>query len=699
MSNLSDNAIKVLEKRYLAKDSDGNVIETPDEMFWRVANNIAMAERGYYKHDRDVGVKGEMVEWHKTVAKEFYDVMSNLDFLPNTPTLINAGRSLQMLSACFVLPVEDDMASIFDAVKNSALIHQAGGGTGFSFNKLRAKGSRVGSTGGEASGPISFMSVFNSATDTVKQGGTRRGANMGMLHCDHPDIEGFITCKKDGGFQNFNLSVALTDDFMEVVAGDKFQEVHQYKKILNKIAQHAWENGDPGVIFIDKMNEDRPHKELYEATNPCGEQPLLPYESCNLGSINLMNHLYDLGKYSFEDSKEFIDWAKLKQTVKTAVHFLDNVIDMNKYTLPEIEAQTKKTRKIGLGVMGWADILVALGIDYDSDEAVTLAKLVMQNIKHHAEKASHELALERGVNGLGMFRNSTVTTIAPTGSISIIAGCSGGIEPHFAKEFTHETGLSEDGTVLDRVSDVETHTRTAMEIAPEWHIKMQSAFQKYTDNAVSKTINMPNISSVEEVREAIILAWKSGCKGLTIYRDGSRDDQPLKEKNKHGLNEKLISESILDKFDNLVDVTPTDLSPDRPEIVTGETIKILTGCGSMYVTINPDVPEVFSRLGKAGGCQSSQTEALGRLISLCLKNDVEIDEITKQLNGISCDRPCGIGVNATLSCADAMSHALEKYEGYQEIRVKHAGGCPDCGGKIAHIEGCLKCPDCGYSEC
>lgn len=721
MSKLKDNAINVLEQRYLAKDSEGNVIETPDELFRRVGGNIAEAEIYYYKdafwegNRRVIPLESAkaLAKHREAVAQEFYEVMSNLDFLPNTPTLINSGRPLQMLSACFVLPVEDNMTSIFDAVKNAALIHQAGGGTGFNFSKIRTKGEKVESTGGSASGPISFMGVFDAATETIKQGGTRRGANMGILSCIHNDVEEFIECKKGGGLQNFNLSVAITDDFMEYATTDEQSYAGKEVKdkivsstaLLEKIAQHAWENGDPGVIFIDAMNKDRPHEEAYESTNPCGEQPLLPYESCNLGSINLANHVFNELMLEGKGYNTGIDWDKLAKTVKTAVHFLDNVIDMNKYTLPEIEAATKKTRKIGLGVMGWADMLVALGIDYDSDEAVKLAEKVMSFIQEKGSLASLDLGDKRGVIS-GHRRNSTITTIAPTGSISIIAGCSGGIEPHFAKEFTHETGLSEEGTVLDRASGIESHVRTAMEISPEWHIKMQAAFQKYTDNAVSKTINMPNTATVNDVREAIIQAWKSGCKGLTVYRDGSRGDQPLKEK-KIGQTVEANFPTVLKELEGK-SIEPTHIiipedgvieSFDRPKSVSGETIKVPTGCGAMYVTINESVPEVFSRLGKAGGCPASQSEAIGRLVSLALKNDIEIEEITHQLNGISCHKPCGFGADKILSCADAMSHALEIYNNFEEIQVVHSGACPDCGGSVSMQEGCLKCEKCGYSEC
>jgi len=547
---LTQNALKVLEKRYLAKDQNGKVIETPQEMFMRVAKTIAEAEANY----------GENTEYW---AEKFYELMTSLKFLPNSPTLINAGRPLGQLSACFVLPVEDSIEGIFDAIKNAAIIHKSGGGTGFSFSRLRPQGTLVSTTGGTASGPVSFMKVFNVSTEAVKQGGVRRGANMGILRIDHPDILDFIRCKeKDGELANFNISVAITDSFMEALSKDDYYELidpHtkkvtgklKAKEVFDLIAEMAWENGEPGIVFIDRINKHNPTPALgeIESTNPCSEQPLLPFESCNLGSVNL-------GRFVAEkDGRRFIDYDSLKETVHAAVRFLDNVIDVNKYPLPEIEKMTKLTRKIGLGVMGFADMLVKLGIPYDSDEAEKVASEVMRFINAESKKASEELAKARGAfpaweksiyreKGLYL-RNATTTTIAPTGSISIIAGASSGIEPIFAlayernildgERFVEVYPLLEDelkklglygkelveeilakGTLKDIEgipADIKKIFVTAHEIAPEWHVKIQAAFQNYTDNAVSKTVNLPNNATVEDVKNIYFFAYRLGCKG------------------------------------------------------------------------------------------------------------------------------------------------------------------------------------------
>lgn len=562
------NAITVLEKRYLKKDETGKVIETPSQLFHRVADNIAQAEL-LYNRDSDA----------TKIAEKFYDMISKLEFMPNSPTLMNAGTDMQQLSACFVLPVGDDMTGIFDSVKYTALIHQSGGGTGFSFSRIRPKGDRVKSTMGVASGPISFMKVFNTATEVVKQGGRRRGANMGMLRIDHPDILDFIVAKeREGELNNFNISVAITDKFMDAVEKDEdFELINprtkeivkrlNARRVFNLIVTLAWKNGEPGIVFIDKINKANPTPEvgLVESTNPCGEQPLLPFESCNLGSINLIKMLQK------QNDSYVIDWNKIKETTKWAVRFLDNVVDMNKYPLKEIGEMTKANRKIGLGIMGFADMLIKLKVPYNSDEGVAIADEIMKIINNEGHKASIELAEERGVfpnwekstfKKMGTkMRNATVTTIAPTGTISIISGCSSGIEPLFAISYIRrgvldgQTELLEVNPLFEETAkargfysdelmkeiarkgsiqgisnipeDIKKVFVTAMDIIPEWHVMMQATFQKHTDNAVSKTVNFPFTATTGDVEKVYLLSYKLGCKGITIYRDGSRDVQVL----------------------------------------------------------------------------------------------------------------------------------------------------------------------------
>jgi len=731
--SLTENALHVLHKRYLKKDKEGKVIETPEEMFRRVAQAVASAELVY-----DPGADARARE------DEFYRLMANLEFLPNSPTLMNAGRELGQLSACFVLPIEDSMDSIFDSVKNTALIHKSGGGTGFSFSRLRPEQDRVGSTGGVASGPVSFIRAFDTATDVIKQGGMRRGANMGILNVDHPDIMKFITSKEDPtALTNFNISVAVTAEFMEAVkAGTGYHLVNprtreiedklNAREVFDKIVDMAWKTGDPGVVFIDRINQDNPapHLGSIESTNPCGEQPLLPYESCNLGSINLARMLRNT------NGATEVDYPRLAETVKTAVRFLDNVIDVNKFPLPQIAEMTRKTRKIGLGVMGFADMLIQLGIPYDSEEALQLATSLMQFINEEATKASVELGKERGVfpafegsiydvpDG-PQVRNASRTTIAPTGTLSLIAGCSSGIEPLFALSYIknildgahlvevnpyfQETARNggfysedlmqklADGTHLVDIDGIPDNTKrtfvTAHEITPEWHVRMQAAFQKSTDNAVSKTVNFSHESTREDVNKVYMLAYEEGLKGITIYRDRSRDAQVLTT----GRQEKVEE----------VRRTPRK----RAKVTTGITERVTTGCGYIYVTVNSDengICEVFSSLGKAGGCASAQLEATCRLISLALRSGVDVASVVRQLRGIRCPSIAWEEGKSILSCADAIASVLEKHtSGYDGkprpedygLAKNLAGQCPECGNLLVYQEGCFICPACGYTKC
>ncbi|MCX5838155.1 MAG: vitamin B12-dependent ribonucleotide reductase [Deltaproteobacteria bacterium] len=725
---LSKNALTVLEKRYLRKDQNGLVIEKAAEMFRRVADAIAHADQKF-RDDADTS----------TLADRFYNAMAGLSFLPNSPTLMNAGRELGQLSACFVLPVGDSMDEIFDAVKHTALIHKSGGGTGFSFSRLRPKSDVVQSTKGISSGPISFMRVFDIATETVKQGGTRRGANMGLLRVDHPDILEFIRCKSDQKqLNNFNISVGLTEAFMQALEHDESyplinprgQEAAgtlKARDVFDLIVKQAWENGEPGIIFLDRMNRDNPtpHIGTIASTNPCGGQPLLPYESCNLGSINLGLMVKD-GQ---------VDWPRLKEIVHLAVHFLDNVIELNRYPLPQIAEMTYANRKIGLGVMGWADMLIALGIPYSSEPAIELGEKVMAFINDEGHEASAALARQRGAfpnfegslfaeQGKPAIRNATVTTIAPTGTISIIANASSGIEPIFAVSFVRqvldnnillevhplfermakESGvysealmekIAEHGTIQE-IQEIPADLRnlfvTAHDITPEDHIRMQAAFQKNTDNAVSKTVNFPKTATIEEVRKVYELAYQLDCKGVTIYRDGSRKHQ-------------VLSTAQTPQESEAAEKKPVR---DRPVTLKGWTYRMQTGCGPLYVTINEDEEglfELFTTMGKAGGCAASQSEAIGRMVSLAWRSGVQPKQVIKQLLDISCHSPSGFGENKVLSCADAVAKAIRNHlssTGHAEKMEKRSlfkGACRECGGKVEHEGGCSVCHSCGFSEC
>ena len=753
---LTENALKVLERRYLTKDGKGNVVETPDGLFRRVARAIAASDQIY----------GATPEEIKAVEDRFYDLMSNLDFMPNSPTLMNAGRPLGQLSACFVLPIDDSMDSIFTTVKNTAMIHKSGGGTGFAFSRLRPKNAVVASTSGVASGPISFMKVINAATEAVKQGGTRRGANMGILRVDHPDILDFITCKDDlKELTNFNISVAITDSFMKAVEEDGYYDMIdprtdqpyvkegvvmrlRAKEVFDQIVDHAHATGEPGVMFLDRMNGDNPVRKvgLYESTNPCGEQPLLPYESCNLGSVNLTRMLKAVvdpknprSLYRYE-----VDWEMLDRTVRDCVHFLDNVIDANRYPLPEIDTNTKSNRKIGLGVMGWSDMLMLMGIPYNSEEAYLLAEKLIERINRVGHLTSEELGQKRGhfplwdrsvffQGGQGpKMRNSTVTTIAPTGTISIIAGCSSGIEPLFAVSYSRlvmdntrmievnsyfekvarEQGfysselmerIAEAGSILEFgeiPEEVKKVFVAAHDIPPEDHVRMQAVWQKHTDNAVSKTINMSHDATVDDVHKAYWLAYKLGCKGVTVYRDGCRADQ-------------VLSTGSTGNPGHATEATKETAEPastlkmkERPEELQGITVKIKTGYGNLYVTVNvlDGKPfEVFAQIGKSGYSTMADTEAICRLVSLGLRSGIPVHNIVDQLKGIGGSSPVFGSGGLISSIPDALAIVLHKHFGNGEIihRDKDLGFefCPDCGARVEHESGCVVCRGCGYSKC
>lgn len=751
---LTENARRVLERRYLTRDQHGKIVEAPEEMFRRVARAVAQVD-----------------EDPKRSEEAFYRMMTELEFLPNSPTLMNAGKDLGQLSACFVLPVDDTMEHIFESVKHTAMIHKSGGGTGFSFSRLRPKGSTVASTGGVSSGPVSFMKVFDTATDVIKQGGKRRGANMGVLRVDHPDIREFIYAKEDPKrFNNFNLSVALTDAFMKALEeGGTFDLVDPHtgivteslpaREVFDEIVHQAWKGGDPGVLFLDRINRDNPTPKLgsFEGTNPCGEQPLLPYESCNLGSINLAEMVC-------RDGGDWVlDEERLEKVVALAVRFLDNVIEVNMFPLPEIGEMTRGNRKIGLGVMGFADLLIRLGITYNTPEGLQMARRVMRYIRDKARETSTQLAEVRGAfpnfpksvyaqQGNPPLRNATVTTIAPTGTLSIIAGCSSGIEPLFAISYIRkvldneellevhplfvklakEKGfygedllrqIAEAGSI-QRMEEIHPDVRRlfvmAHDITPEWHVRIQAAFQEYTDNAVSKTVNFPHDARPEDVARVYMLAYEDGCKGVTIYRDRSRDTQVL------NIGRAVPSELAQVPSSDVVGISPPaeievtepiavgeskdlpKIAPrPRPPVTHGITERIGTGCGKLYVTVNYDdegICEVFAQMGKSGGCAASQIEGIGRLISLALRSRVSLEAIIKQMRGIRCPAPLWGKGGMVLSCADAIARILENHVNGDgqggAIRIGGVvGTCPDCGGAVEHAEGCEVCRFCGFTKC
>ena len=805
---LSANAKYIAETRYSRKSEDGKPYETVKDIFWRVATNVA-------KGDRFFGVNDEGIEKQ---AKTFYQLFAEQKFLPNTPCLINAGKPHQQLSACFVLPIDDSMESILETMSNMAMIHKSGGGTGFSFSRLRPSGDYIKTSGGTTVGPVSFMQAYNDVTAQIKQGGVRRGANMGMLSIDHPDVLRFAVVKLDEwSLTNFNISLAVTNAFMERIEIDKkfvtddsipeevIEEIKNAEedrnverrlrdietgvkklydwavanqvgegyelinprtgevamklnayKVFNLITRLAWQFGDPGLVFIDRMNDSTsnpiPSVGRIEATNPCGEQPLLPYDACNLGSVNL-------AKFVINDD---IDWNDLKETIRIGVHFLDNVVEVNEFPVQKIRDMVSKTRRIGVGVMGFADALFKLGVRYDSEEGIAWAEKIMKFVTESAREATCELAKVRGPFPLwdvSVFantdykpRNMALTTIAPTGTISMLADTSSGIEPVFSLGYQKNTvegktlysvnptlvdelkkrgiyseelieKIVKNGGILKEVEEIPEDLKsifvTALEIEPEWHIRVQAAFQKYTDNAVSKTINLPEEATVDDVREAYLKSYSLGTKGITIYRSGSRSFEPMsKVKEKPAVTEGLMGEG---------NVLPKKKS--TPIMARGVRLKKKCDLGSVYTSIfyeAGDGPvEVFVTLGKSGGFMAGAAEAIGRLASLSLKYGASLDEIADNLVGISCGQKIGLGNGTVLSMFDAVGKSLlEISRGEQlnmfagekdsidtnaleNVRVERAAleskvlSCPDCGSPLRAEEGCFKCTNefCGYSKC
>lgn len=790
---LSENALKVIEKRYLIKDRDRKPIESPEDMFRRVARHVAQGDAIYKAKPEEI----------KKSENEFYEIMAKLEFLPNSPTFTGAGTKLGQLAACFVLPIEDDMRAILKSQMDMGMIHKSGGGTGFSFSRLRPRNDVVGSTGGVSSGPIGFMQMYNDTTECIKQGGTRRGANMGILRIDHPDILEFIDYKQqDGTLSNFNISVALTHEFMDALKQDCEYDLinpHTQKTfgklkasdVFNKIVQGAWRNGEPGVIFLDKINAKNPTPQVgeIEATNPCGEQPLLPYESCNLGAINLKK----LFKKNPGGQIEF-DWKRLDDIIPVVVHFLDNVVDINKYPVPEIEKMTKQNRKIGITVMGFADMLYDLGIAYDSDEGLAMAEKVMGFIEKRSHEESAKLAKTRGEfpnfpgsiwdkKDAPKMHNAATTSCNPTGTLSIIGTCSSGIEPFFALAYTKtvmdndalpevnehflrlakERGFYSEELLKEILKsgsiqevngipdDVKKVFKVSSDIHPDWHVKMQAAFQRHTDGAISKTINFPNSATEDEVRKAYLLAYDLDCKGLTVYRDGSRAYQVLTTGKSETNNSEVSVDGDNQAIQHTIVASGITIVPrERPEVTHGYTYRIKTAYGKLYVTINDDDNgqpfEIFSHLGKAGGFFAAKAEAICRLMSLALRSGVDPEEIISQLKGIRGPTPTwGEDGKMILSLPDAIAQTLEKHinreqgklnleysdevteskeKHEEEIQTQFSNGyskdemakpatttngsiadigeapaCPDCGAMLELGEGCLKCQSCGYSKC
>jgi len=814
--DLSSNAVTVLERRYLKKNPEsGEVIETPRQLFWRVATCVAKAEQTYAPEHPERAVH---------VAEEFYGIMARREFMPNSPCLMNAGREMGMLSACFVIPVEDSIDGIFEAIKATALIQKAGGGTGFSFSRLRPQGDMVRSSGGTTEGPLSFMQVFSKATDAIQQGAFRRGANMGMLRVDHPDILPFITIKDDRTkLENYNLSVAVTDKFCEQVQrdrgahhevrnprtgaveklakvdaeGERTDEFWTVGELWDLIIEHAHESGEPGVVFIDRINSQNPIKNVgeIEATNPCGEQPLHPYDSCNLGSINLGILVKQ------EADEQVFDWERFKTIIHTSTRFLDNVIDVNRYPLRAIDNMSKTTRRIGLGVMGFADALYKLGIAYNSEEGLAFGEEIMRVLNDESHVASEVLAEERGVfpawegsewqqRGRPI-RNSYTTTVAPTGTISIIANCSGGIEPMFSLAFDRqvmkdaegkptimrevnyvfEKRAREDGVfsneLIDQVITQGTlqHTGglsdemrrvfvTAHDITPNWHMRMQAAFQRHCDASISKTINFPREATAADVRTIYELAIEEGVKGVTVYRDGCRDVQPMTLKKAEEsepakepeIDPKLEETAMLlrEDSDGLLALSPIRL----PEIMSCLRIRQMTPFGNMHVKVSVDPVsgrerEVFAQLGKGGDVANSDLEAICRILSLWLRSNGGLELAVKQLDGIGSSMTVPTKDGRIMSLADGLARALRRYmeakrkSGLRALLLGDMEGaetplatmadppppapaasapapksteqprnvsqyklkCPSCTATLAFEEGCVKCYSCGFSQC
>ena len=675
---LKPNTDVVLQKRYLRKSLDGQFSESPRDLFWRVASAIAAEEGKYEGSSREP----------ESLAREFYDLMTSWKFLPNSPTLMNAGTELGQLSACFVLPVGDSIEEIFDAVKFAAMIHKSGGGTGFSFSRLRPKESRVGSTGGVASGPVSFLRIFNTATEQIKQGGTRRGANMGILRVDHPDVLDFIRAKeKEGEFNNFNLSVGLTEAFMQAVEKDEHYDLRapasgevvdrlRARDVFDLLVRKAWQSGDPGIVFLDRINRDNPTPDQgeIESTNPCGEQPLLPFEACNLGSVNLSRFYLPGHNDDADPARAGIDWEELRRVVHLAVRFLDNVIDASLFPLPRIAETVRRNRKIGLGVMGFADLLFELGVPYNSQAGIDLAERIMGFVQEEGHNASAQLAKERGpfpaYAASGLATPELMDSVAARGSIQDMDFLPAKLRKVFV---------------------------TAMDIEPVWHLRMQAAFQRHTDNAVSKTVNLPNSATEQDIFDIYWLAYKEGCKGVTVYRDGCKSVQVLAT----GEGQKKMDGASAPQGGK-----PSSAVRKRPDMVQGFTQKVQTGLGAMYLTVNEvdgEPFEVFATIGKSGRSITAKAEAIGRLVSLALRSGVHVRDVVAQIKGIGGEHPVFRGKGLLLSIPDAIAWVLEKRylkdEHIRGVNDLEAQRCPECNEPLVFQEGCLICPACGFSRC